>query len=177
MHRPGRARAPARATVQEANELHHPAPPAAPRATRRATAPTSYHQQHQHRPRRQQHHEHGQRRGGRELIDIPQRSGTPYRTGTAWTPPKLRPAAYTALQGQHLRAARITRAVVPYFSECRRVILVEVTFSAPIRSRPGGISPPVLLCSQTMQDCAASVCKPRRISNNRPGCGRRLRPV
>ncbi len=103
--------------MHEANVLHHPAPPAAPRATRRATAPTSYHQQHQHRPRRQQHHEHGQRRGGRELIDIPQRSGTPYRTGTAWAPPKLRTAAYTALQGQHLRAARITRAVVPYFSQ------------------------------------------------------------
>ena len=54
----------------------------------------------------------------------------------------------------------------------------EVTISAPYQKQTGRLKrPPVLLCSQTMQDCAASVCKPRRISNNRPGCGKRLRPV
>jgi len=85
--------------------------------------------------------------------------------------------AHRLRRGQHQRAARITRAVVPYFSECRRVILVRSQSQLLIRGRTGRLKrPPVLLCLQTMQDCAASVCKPRRISNNRPGCGKRPRP-
>lgn len=139
-------------TTQRHQQHHGPRsgpqrPPATTSSTSAAHGAGEHHQQH-----------HGQRCRHTPAVRVP------YRTGTAWTPPKLRPAAYTAPivydEGKHQRAARITRAVVPFFSQSDSS---EVTFSAPIRSRPGGSSPPVLLCQQTAPT-AGSCCAPYEIT-------------